>query len=261
MIRLVRAELVKVATTRLWWGLLIGVVLGSALLSGSIAALAGQGVQDGPTVHDPAMVRALYTQGLDIARLITLAFGIIVMAGEFRHQTMTSTALAAPHRLRIMLAKLAAVVLAGLGYGIVSVTTSVLAAAPVVVARGGDARLTSDGVPRALLLAVLAVALWAVIGLGVGTLIRNQIVALLVSIGVAWMLEPIIVFVLNLVHWGAAAKYFPSAATSALVTPPTENSGFTSTYLPWWGGALVLLAYAAVSGALGAGLTLRRDIT
>ncbi len=110
-------------------------------------------------------------------------------------------------------------------------------------------------------MAVLAAALWAVIGLGVGTLIRNQIVALLVTIGVAWLLEPIVVAILQAVHWGSTAQYFPSAATSALVTPVALGNGADQTILPWWGGALVLLGYAAVSGAFGVGLTLRRDIS
>ena len=53
----------------------------------------------------------------------------------------------------------------------------------------------------------------------------------------------------------------PSQATAALLTPPTTAAGVTSTYLAWWGGALVLLGYAVVSAALGAAVTLRRDVT
>ncbi len=135
MTRLIRAELLKFFTTRLWWGLLIGVVLSSAAQSGVIAAVAGRG-QGIPDVTDPAMVRSIYTYGLSITRLFTLAFGVIAMAGEVRHQTMTSTALASPHRLRIVIAKLAAVSLMGLGYGVVSVVAGVGASAPVVAARG-----------------------------------------------------------------------------------------------------------------------------
>lgn len=263
MIRLIRAELLKILTTRLWWGLLIGVVLGSAAICGLIAWATGQDMQGqpGPGVDDPAMVRMVYTQGTGIARLITLAFGIIAMSGEFRHQTITSTVLAAPRRWRIVLAKLVVVALAGLGYGVAAVASGVLVAAPVMVARGGEARLTSDGIPRALLLSVVATGLWAVIGLGIGTLLRNQIVALLVSIGIAWILEPIIVLVVDQVGWGSVARFFPSAATSAVTTPPVASGGLTSTYLPWWGGVLVLLGYALFSGAFGAALTLRRDIT
>ena len=262
MIRLIRAELLKITTTRLWWGLLIGVIAGAALFAAVSAGLAGRGPagQTTPGVSDPAVVRSTYTAGLSISYLIALALGIIVMSGEFRHQTMTATALTAPRRLRIVVAKLAALVVAGVGYGVVTVLAGVAVGAPIILARGGSARLFGDGVPRALALAVLAVALWAVLGLGIGTLIRNQVVALLVAIGVAWLAEPLLSFGLNALDWGFVAKYLPSSATGALVSPST-GGGFTMEYLPWWGGALVLLAYAGVSGALGAALTLRRDIT
>jgi ABC-2 type transport system permease protein len=261
--RLIHAELLKLRTTRLWWGLLIGVVAGAAVFAAVTAGLAGRGPagQATPGVSDPATVRAAYTAGLSISYLIALSLGIIMMSGEFRHQTMTATVLASPRRLRIVLAKLVALLVAGVGYGVVTVVAGVAVAAPIIVLRGGSALLTSDGVPRALALAVLAVALWAVLGLGIGTLIRNQIVALLVAIGVAWLAEPLLSFGLNALKWGAVAKYLPTSATSALVSPATSTGGFTVEYLPWWGGALVLLGYALVSGTLGAALTLRRDIS
>jgi ABC-2 type transport system permease protein len=263
--RLIRAELLKIFTTRLWWGLLIGVVAGAAISAGADAALAGMGADTGttamPGVDDPAMVRTIYTAGISVAYLITLSLGIITMAGEYRHQTMTATVLTSPRRERIVLAKLAALILTGVGYGVAAVLTAVLVGAPIIMARGGSVRLVSDGVPRALGLAVLAVALWGVLGLGIGTLIRNQVVALLVAIGTAWLAEPLLSFALNALDWGFVAKYLPSSATSALVSPPGDSAGISLTYLPWWGGALVLLGYAVLSGALGAALTLRRDIT
>jgi ABC-2 type transport system permease protein len=131
----------------------------------------------------------------------------------------------------------------------------------VLLLRHGSLFLGSGDTARALALAVLAIALWGVLGLGVGTLIRNQVVALLVSIGVAWIAEPLLAFGLDAAHLGAVARYLPSQATSAVISPATTNSGVDVALLPWWGGALVVIGYAVLSGGLGALFTLRRDVT
>jgi ABC-2 type transport system permease protein len=261
---LVRSELRKVFTTRLWWGLLIGLVAAWTALSVLLALVTDRTTgpaTTGPGLHDPAVVRTILTAGLGIAYLFALAFGVIAMAGEYRQQTITATLLTAPRRSRIVVAKLAVVTVVGLGYGLAGVVGGLVGGVPTLLARGVHVDLAGNGIPRALLAAALAVALWAVVGLGVGTLIRNQIVALLVSIGVAWIAEPILAAVLNAAGVGEVARFLPSQATNALVSPPTTNGGLTASLLPWWGGALVLLGYVALSGGLGAAITLRRDVT
>jgi len=261
---LLRSEFRKVFTTRLWWGLLLGVLATSAALSVLIGALTGVntgGAAVGPGLDDPAAARAVYTAGTQTAYLFALAFGIITMAGEFRHQTITATVLASPHRHRVVITKLCTVFVLGLGYGLAAVAGGLLGGVPVILIRHGNLFLTSAGTPRALGLTVLAIGLWAVLGLGVGTLIRNQVLALLVAIGVAWIAEPIAALGLNAADLGSVARFLPSQATSALTSPSSGSGSLTVTLLPWWAGALVLAGYAATSGGLGAAITLRRDVT
>jgi ABC-type transport system involved in multi-copper enzyme maturation permease subunit len=261
MSALVQAELRKLFTTRAWWGMLIGVAGVSVAFSLLIALIAGDPNGGGLAgVEDPATVRTIYTSGISTTYLFSLAAGILAMAGEWRHQTISATFLASPRRARVVLAKIAGLVVLGGLYGLTSVVCGVLAGAPVVNARGGELRLMSDGVPRSLALGILAVALWALFGLGIATLIRNQVAALLLSIGVAWIVQPILSLVLtNGLHRPGIAAYLPSEATSAMLSPDVGSSG--SHLLAWWAGALVMLGYAAVFAGVGATLTLRRDVT
>ena len=130
----------------------------------------------------------------------------------------------------------------------------------VVVARGYPLGLGASGVVRAMLLAMLACAIWAVFGLGLGTLIRNQIVALLVGIAFAVLAGPLLALALQAAHAGSVAQYLPNQASAALVQG-ASGGGIEQTLLPWWGGGLVLLAYGIVFAALGTVLTTRRDVT
>ena len=191
--------------------------------------------------------------------VIALCLGVLGMAGEYRHQTITPTLLAVPRRGRLVAAKLVAYMLAGLGYGIVIILAGGALGAVIVAARGYPLGLGASGVARALALSMLGCALWAVFGLGVGTLIRNQIVALFVAIAVAVLIAPLLAFGLQAAHAGSVAQYLPNQASAALVQG--TNGGFEQQLLPWWAGLLVLLAYGVVFAVLGAALTTRRDIT
>jgi ABC-2 type transport system permease protein len=261
--RLVGTELLKLRTTRVWWGLLLTGVLLAFLQSGLVAATAGlslgRGAPPSPPPTDPAMLRAIYTGGLNDGLVVTLSLGVLGMAVEYRHQTITPTLLAVPRRARLVASKLVAYLLAGLGYGIVFVLAGAAVGGIIVVARGYPLGLDAPGVVRTIALAMLACAIWTVFGLGLGTLIRNQIVALLVGIAFAVLAGPLLALALQAAKAGAVAQYLPNQASAALVQP--AGAGIEQTLLPWWGGALVLLAYGIGFAALGTVLTTRRDVT
>ncbi len=263
MTGLVRAELRKLFTTRAWWGMLIGVALVSIAFPLLIALIAGQRQRRRAGRRATTRRRSGRSTrpGIGTTYLFSLAAGILAMAGEWRHQTISATFLASPHRARVVLAKIAGLVVLGGLYGLTSVVCGVAAGGPVILARGGSA---AAALGRRAALArrsgVLAVALWALFGLGIATLIRNQVAALLISVAVAWIVQPILSAVItNLFHRPGIAAYLPSEATSAMLSPDVGDSG--THLLAWWGGALVMLAYAALFAGVGALLTLRRDVT
>ncbi len=263
--RLIRAELVKFLTTRLWWGMAIGVFLAGAafaLLFGLLftGAFGEDSLQGMPTGDATQIANSVYTGGIGVGYLLMLTIGVIQIGAEYRHHTITSTFLAEPHRVRVMLAKVVALLVIGAGYGLVSLAGSVLVGASVLVARGEEAFPSGD-VARTLALSLLVLGLWALIGLGIGILIPNQVAALLIGVGVAWIVEPLLGLALRAFEFGRdhIAPFMPSEATNAVIDAVTQTPG--QERLEWWAGALTLTAWAAVLAGVGTLLTTRRDVS
>jgi hypothetical protein len=106
-------------------------------------------------------------------------------------------------------------------------------------------------------LSVLAVAIWTVLGIGIGTLIRNQIAAIVLAILFTFLIEPLLTFALAAADLDWLVKWLPTNASSALMAP----GDVLLDYLDWWAGGLVLLAYGLVLAALGVVLSVRRDVS
>lgn len=260
---LVRAELLKIRTTRLWWALLLGAVLFTAFGAGFTAGFAGvegsagPGGQALPPVESPMLLRSVYGSGFSGAYLFALILGVTGMTGEYRYLTITPTFLGAPRRHPVVLAKLMAHLVVGVVYGVVCALTAILVGGVIIVGfKGGELGLTADGVPRAVGLSILAVALWTLLGIGLGTLIKNQIAAILTGVLIAFLVEPLLGLLFNSLDL-EIGKFLPTSASNALL------SGFTggAAQLDWWAGGLVLLGYALVFAAVGVASSVRRDIT
>lgn len=263
----VRAELRKFFTTRLWWGMAIAVLLSGAAFAVLFAFVFTSDAVRGPQGAvaprtDAAIAKTVFTGGLQVGYLLTLAIGVLTIGSEYRHQTVTATFLAIPRRGRVMAAKVAALLVVGAFYGVLSLAGAVGAGSLVLTSKG-IAPFADTSIWRTLALSLLVLGLWALIGLGAGILIPNQIAALLISVAVAWIVEPVLSLVLALTDWGKSiSPYLPSRATSAMVEATSGGfDGQPIQQLSWWAGALVLIAYAVVMAGLGTWRTLRSDIT
>lgn len=276
MIALVRSELLKYRSTRLFWGMLIGMFLTGAAFAAIGAAftiygempIGGQTVEMRSLVPDETLVRQTYTGGIQLGYLLALVIGVLSIGQEFRHKTATGTFLAAPRRSRVIAAKVISLIVIGAVNGVVHLAGAMIGGGALLAANGIPLFPGPGGLVRTLALALLVLGLWALMGLGIGVLIPNQIAALLVAIAFAWIVEPLVGFGLSLVDGGSeVARFFPSQATSAALdtfggmdASAAEQMGASGDQLAWWAGALVLLAYAAVMTAIGTWLTRRRDI-
>ncbi len=254
MNRLVRSELRKLTTTQVWFWLLLGALALTAL------SVVGQILTDGsagnltPRLSSPEGQRNLFGQG-NTAALFVAILGIIAVTGEYRHFTVTPTYLATPRRSRVVTAKLITYVLVGLLYAVLCTLLVIAMATPWLAAKHITVSLTANRIPLVLLAAVLMVAIYAILGVGVGALIRNQVAAVVIMLAYVSLAEPllgVIPYVRDHVF-----KFLPGGAANALTQATQPRVHLLE---PWQGG-LLLLGYGIGFAVLGAVFTIRRDVT
>jgi hypothetical protein len=145
----------------------------------------------------------------------------------------------------------------GVGYALAGLLVALVAGGVTIALRDAGLGYGADGLWRAVALAVLAVGLWTLLGIGIGTLVRNQVAAILIAVAVTFLVEPLATFLLAAADLDSVVRWLPTNASAALTSP----GGAFLDYLDWWAGGLVLLGYAALFGGLGMLLSVRRDVS
>ena len=241
-----RSELRKLTTIRGPWLLL---AVGPLVVVAGISGL----VQSGGNLHDPAtQSKALAHVGL--AALLTLVVGIVAVAGEYRHRTITDTYLSTPARGRVLAAKLTVYGLVGAAAGLVSSLVALATAAAWWAVKGDSFHLFTAANWRTLGGGIAANLAFAVIGTGLGALIRNLAGA--IAAALAWV--ALIEGIAGQLIGSGLARWLPFYASQALDRADMAGS---LRLLPQWGGGLVLLGYAAVFATAAVVTTLSRDVT
>lgn len=253
MTALVRAEWTKLFTTRVW----IGLTLGACVLAGGFAALftglAGvqqNGRQGLPPVGTRTYEEVVFSVGAN-ASVLLLILGIIGMTQEYRHRTATPTFLTTPRRGRVVVAKLVAYALAAVPIALVVLAVDVLVVEIYAGARGDAPSLNADNL-KTLGASGLVLVVYAVIGVGIGALMRNQVGAIVGSLVYLYVVEPIVssIGVLQ-----PAYKWLPGGAVQAI----TSDFQAPQLLAPWQ-AVLLLLGYGLLAALLGTFLAVRRDV-
>jgi ABC-2 type transport system permease protein len=243
---MIRSEFRKITSVRSPWLLLAA---GPLIVVAGVTGL----IQSGGNVHNAATARqALAHAGL--AAIITLLFGIVAVAGEYRHGSITDTFLSCPDRRRVITAKLTVYGLVGAAAGLVSSAVAVGVTAAWWAAKGGSLRLSGTDTWLTLGGGLAACFAFAVIGVGLGALVRNLVGA--VAAALAWI--ALVEGIVGQIIGSGLARWLPLHASEAL--DRTDLTGGTR-LLPQWGGGLVLLGYAVVFAGAAVVTTLRRDVT
>ena len=219
MNNLIRAELLKLRTTRtFWWS----VVAALTFVPLSIAlAIAKIGTPDGTSLDSVEGFRNVIAAASSGGMLVLL-IGIMVMAGEFRFNTITSTFLITPERKRVVAAKLAASSLVGIAIAAVSSSLTLAIALPWLASRHVDVASHSTDIVIVLLGGIAATAISGMVGVGVGSLVTNQTLAVAVTLTWLLLVEAMVVsFAPGLGRWlpGGAAGAMSGAATYSNLLP------------------------------------------
>jgi ABC-type transport system involved in multi-copper enzyme maturation permease subunit len=246
---LIRAELLKISTLRsFWWT--VAATIAFVPLS-VLLAMTGPG-KNAASLDSVEGFRNVIAAS-SIGGVLMIIIGIFVIAGEFRFNTITSTFLITPDRRRVISAKLAAASLVGIGVALANAILTLAIALPWLSARNVDIRSHVGDVVVVLLGATASTIISGLVGVGIGSLLTNQTVAITATLIWIFVLETMLTSFAS-----GIGKWLPAAAASSMsgVAPPGDAS-----YLPIWGAALLFTAYGLVFAALGGRLIVRRDIS
>jgi ABC-type transport system involved in multi-copper enzyme maturation permease subunit len=251
MTALVRAELLKLRSARITtWLLLASLALVTLTV---IASTPTANSESSLSLDDPSLLAVVVGSAFGVPQVLIALYGTTAFTQEFRYGTITQTYLGEPRRTRIFSAKWLALALVS----VVVTTATLVLAVPLATAlihyRNGD--VTAGAQFWQTIAASFGVmVLYAVIGVALGALIRNQIVAvpalLVWMLAVEWIVVP---------SYPPVGRWLPLGAASAVMQ--LESSiGLDGKLLPPVFGGLVLAAYAAGAAALALWAAPQRDV-
>jgi ABC-2 type transport system permease protein len=245
---IVGTEFLKLRTTRLWWGLTLGLLGLSAL--GAILTLVFAGVETGFTLNNEEMQRSLFGSA-GFNSIFALVFGIIGMAGEYKQGTITPTFLASPRRWRVVLAKAVAYGFAGFLLGLVSTLLVAGISYAGLAIKNIDVVMRTSEIFSMLGGSTATATFYGVLGVAIGAVIPNQIAALIAALVEQLIAEPLL---FN--FFPEEGRFLVGGASSILAGNP--NLGAT---LSLWAAAAVLAAWCVALLTLGSVVTESKDIT
>jgi ABC-2 type transport system permease protein len=237
------AELRKLTTVRSGWLLLVAAQV--VIVAGVSGLMVSRADATSPTAQREAVAH------IGLVSLFTLVLGILAVAGEYRHRTISDAYLSTPRRYRVVLAKLGVYTSAGVLFGVIAAGTALTTSAVWLDAKGSSLDLSSWDLWRTVLGGIGWNAAFAAIGVGVGALITSLIAA--VAAALAWLalVEGIVGQLV-----GDASRWLPFALGSALDDLPGRVDG-----PPQWQAGLALAGYAVAFAGAAVVTTVRRDIT
>jgi ABC-2 type transport system permease protein len=243
--RVVSAELLKLRTTRTFYGLAL-----AALALVMLAVVLPLALND--DFADEGDVRSVLSSA-GASGLMMLILGVVASAGEYRHGTIAWTLLVTPVRLRVATGQALACALAGATVATVAAILTAVVALPWL--EGRDAASLSSGEVLGIFAGgILYGALAGAFGAGLGALLRNQVVAVVLVLVFLFVVDPTLTALVD------GYDKFSLSGLQTSITGGSEEDFGGEDLLPFGVATLVWVGYTAVLVAAAALLTSRRDI-
>lgn len=181
------------------------------------------------------------------AMMLAGLFGAIAVAREHGHGTVIHAFLAAPRRHRAVLAQFGAVGIGGALLGLLGAGLTIVAVALALPATDFGFLIPADGVAQVLAASALCGGVGAVLGAGIGAVIRNTGGAVTGAVLVLLVAPPLVVQLAS-----ETASWMP-ATLATVLSGVTAEVGVVAA-----GAALVL--WAAIPAAAALVAVQRRDV-
>lgn len=249
-----RAEWIKFRTVR---STIMGYVVTFALTLG-LGALITAAIRAHWQTMDPLSKLAFDPVSTSLGGTLFAQFavgviGILFITSEYASGSIRTTLAATPRRVQVVAAKLLVLVSVTVVVAEVVVFATFLMGQRIFSGVVPTASLSSGPVLRSVALGGIYLTLLAVLGFGLGLILRQQSAAISVFTSLL-LIVPIVIFVLPQSWQTSISRYEPSALGRAMmsVTPPLDMFGA-------WTATLLLIVYVAIVLAIGVALLQRRD--
>jgi ABC-type transport system involved in multi-copper enzyme maturation permease subunit len=229
---------------------LLGTAVTPVILDSNAAAF-------GLGLDQPDAIDAVYANAIS-SYFFAIIIGIMLMSGEFRHGTSVATFLTAPKRGTVLANKLAIAAIGGALVMVIATASGLLGGWVALQFFDNVAEPSSGVFLNTMIAAVVSGAILGVVGVALGTLVRNQMLAITGSLIYLFVIDPILLTLAP-----EAGKWLPSGLITAMLALDIQAPELgidTANYLPPLTATLVLLGYGVVFGVVAIATSLRRDI-
>ncbi len=238
-----RAELLKIRSTRTTIGLLVGLIVLALLFTILTCTLSP--MSQLLTEQDQTSLLSFGS----IAGVFAALAGVMLFTSEYRFGTIRPTSLFNPSRNRIFVSKFTAGVLSGFVFGVIGEGLVFSIGLMILKIRGVSIVMSGANMTELLVGAVVGTALWGAIGVGVGAIVPNQVGAVISLLAWGFVVENLVFGFLPKI-----GRFLPVHASDSMMGPIEDK------LLPGNVGTLVVVAWSLVLAIIGMALLKRRDV-